>query len=145
MPIPEIITADSGEEPVKQVIVIRRDLGMRRGKEIAQGAHAAMAWLTRRMDVGVSTEFDDFVTVLTLSQAEHAWVTGSFTKVTLQVQSLDELMAVFDEAEATGLTVSLITDAGKTEFAGEPTVTCLAIGPDYAGLIDPITKDLRLY
>lgn len=34
---------------VKQVIVIRRDLGMRRGKEIAQGAHASMAWLRRRL------------------------------------------------------------------------------------------------
>ena len=28
---------------VKQVIVIRKDLGMRRGKEIAQGAHAPQA------------------------------------------------------------------------------------------------------
>ena len=33
----------------KQVIVMRRDLGMRRGKEIAQGAHASMIWLSRRI------------------------------------------------------------------------------------------------
>ena len=36
---------------IKQVIVIRKDLKMRRGKEIAQGAHASMAWLSRRMTV----------------------------------------------------------------------------------------------
>lgn len=29
---------------IKQVIVVRKDLKLRRGKEIAQGAHAAMAW-----------------------------------------------------------------------------------------------------
>ncbi|HEU5119139.1 MAG TPA: peptidyl-tRNA hydrolase [Isosphaeraceae bacterium] len=33
----------------KPVIVMRRDLGMRRGQEIAQGAHASMIWLTRRI------------------------------------------------------------------------------------------------
>jgi peptidyl-tRNA hydrolase len=32
----------------KQVIAIRRDQGMRRGKEIAQGAHASMIWLNQR-------------------------------------------------------------------------------------------------
>jgi PTH2 family peptidyl-tRNA hydrolase len=37
------------EPDIKQVIVIRKDLKMRRGKEIAQGAHAAMAWLTNRL------------------------------------------------------------------------------------------------
>lgn len=30
----------------KQVIVIRRDLKMRRGKEIAQGSHASMAFMS---------------------------------------------------------------------------------------------------
>ena len=37
------------QRPTKQVIVIRRDLRMRRGKEIAQGAHASMAWLRQRV------------------------------------------------------------------------------------------------
>jgi len=32
----------------KQVIVMRRDLRMRRGKEIAQGSHTRMIWLALR-------------------------------------------------------------------------------------------------
>jgi peptidyl-tRNA hydrolase len=32
----------------KQVIVIQRGLKMRRGKEISQGCHAAMSFLTKR-------------------------------------------------------------------------------------------------
>lgn len=38
----------------------------------------------------------------------------------------------------------LITDSGKTEFHGEPTDTCLAIGPGEADKIDEITGHLQL-
>src|SRR5574341_415903 len=122
---------------VKQVIVIRRDLNMRRGKEIAQGAHASMAWLTRRLhrerldhhvpsepghccDVPVDAlqeralynKVDYFV----MTDAEWAWVLGLFTKVVCQVASEAELRAVYDKAKAAGLTAHLIIDSGKTEF-----------------------------
>ncbi len=33
---------------IKQVICMRHDLEMRRGKQITQGAHASMSFLTRR-------------------------------------------------------------------------------------------------
>jgi PTH2 family peptidyl-tRNA hydrolase len=142
MSFPEVIPAGFPERPVKQVLIIRRDLKMGRGKEIAQGAHAAMAWMTGRMEI---VEFDDWTGLVFLSEAERAWVTGKFTKITLQVPGLDELMALQEAAEAAHLEVHLITDAGFTEFHGVPTVTCLAIGPDYTDLIDPITKDLKRY
>lgn len=142
MPITDGVSGEIPERPVKQVIVMRRNLGMGRGKEIAQGSHAAMAWLTGRMEV---VQFDDWTGLVFLSEAERKWVTGIFTKVTLQVATLDDLMAVHEAAEEAGLEVNLITDAGLTMFHGEPTITCLAIGPDYADLIDPVTKDLRLY
>jgi peptidyl-tRNA hydrolase len=41
---------DESQAPnVKQVIVMRHDLKMHRGKQIAQGTHASMAFLTRRL------------------------------------------------------------------------------------------------
>jgi PTH2 family peptidyl-tRNA hydrolase len=127
------------ERPVKQVLVIRRDLRMRRGKEIAQGAHAAMAWLTRRMRYG-----EDRAAV-PLSPAERQWLTSSFRKVTVAVRSEAELMAVYEKARAAGLVAELITDSGRTEFHGVPTPTCVGIGPDYDDLIDPVTGELELY
>lgn len=126
---------------VKQVLVIRRDLKMRRGKEIAQGAHASMAWLTRRL---VATDREMFY-VCALSEPERAWVTGLFTKVTCQADSGEALRALHAVALNAGLEAHLITDAGKTEFGGVPTLTALAIGPDWADKVDAVTGGLQLY
>ena len=71
--------------PTKQVIVIRRDLRMRRGKEIAQGAHAAMAWLAERVIQRMTP--DGTVDHLELSEAERTWLETSFRKVTVKVGS----------------------------------------------------------
>lgn len=131
---------------VKQVIVMRKDLKMRRGKEISQGAHAAMAWLTRRLSMIDDSRVDaSDLFELALNDAEQAWVKGIFTKITLQVDSEAELDAIAVTARAAGLEVSVIEDAGLTEFGGVKTKTCLAIGPDEAEKIDAVTKHLRLY
>jgi len=129
--------------PTKQVIVIRRDLRMRRGKEIAQGAHASTAWLADRVLQGMTP--DGTVDHVALSEAERAWLQSSFRKVTVKVSSEEELMAVYRKAVGAGLVVHLVTDRGLTEFGGIPPRTCLAVGPDYDDLVDPVTGDLELY
>jgi len=129
--------------PTKQVIVIRRDLRMRRGKEIAQGAHASTAWLADRVIQGIMP--NGTVDHVVLAPAERAWLESSFRKVTVKVNSEDELMAVYRKGVEAGLRVHLVTDRGLTEFGGVPTRTCLAVGPDYDGLVDPVTGDLELY
>ena len=136
---------DEGAEQrsTKQVIVIRRDLRMRRGKEIAQGAHASMAWLRQRV-LPLLTPAGT-VGQGAFSSAERAWLEGSLRKVTVKVGSEAELLAVFVKAVEAGLVAHLITDRGLTEFGGVPTRTCLGIGPDYDDLIDPVTGDLELY
>ena len=128
------------DEPqrIKQVIVMRHDLKMRRGKQIAQGAHASMSFLCRRLQNQGSVSLEDF------SEVERIWLTGAFAKVCCRVNSEEELMSIFDKANAAGLEVHLITDSGKTEFHGQPTRTCLAIGPDVAEKIDVLTGHLEL-
>lgn len=127
--------------PVKQVIVIRRDLGTRRGKEITQGAHAATAWLAHRLHrvAGQSELAGSF------SAAELAWLTGSFRKITCQVPGEAEILALEQAAKEAGLTAYVITDAGLTEFSGVPTITAIGIGPDWDDRIDPVTGHLVLY
>jgi PTH2 family peptidyl-tRNA hydrolase len=135
--------APAEERPTKQVIVIRRDLKMRRGKEIAQGAHASMAWLRQRVMPHLTSA--GRADQVQFSAAERSWLELSMRKVTVKVGSETELLDVYDKALAAGLVVHMITDRGLTEFGGIPTRTCLAVGPDYDDLIDPVTGDLDLY
>ncbi|MGO9916041.1 MAG: aminoacyl-tRNA hydrolase [Isosphaeraceae bacterium] len=118
----------------KQVIVMRRDLGMRRGKEIAQGSHASMIWLAFRIRQPGYTFTD----------AERRWLDGSFTKVCVRVDSEEELLSVVETARKVGVMVHLCVDAGRTEFHGVPTPTCCALGPDDPERIDLITGHLKL-
>lgn len=123
---------------VKQVIVIRHDLKMRRGKQIAQGAHASMSFLSRRLQSSGSLDLDE------LSEAQRLWITGAFAKVCCRVESEEALLEIQRHAIRAGLETHLITDSGRTEFHGQATNTCLAIGPDSAERIDPITGHLQL-
>lgn len=125
----------------KQVIVMRADLGMRKGKMIAQGAHASVAFLTNKIRPAVAP---GLFGPITMTEAEEAWATGSFVKVCVRVDSEEELLDVVRRAQEAGLTVQLIQDAGRTEFGGVPTYTCAAIGPNWGDEIDVITGELKL-
>lgn len=127
---------------VKQVIIIRKDLKMRRGKECSQSSHSSMAWLKSRLAV----VWNDKVVINTLfSQDEEDWLYKGQTKITLQVDSEEELMKIYQAAKNAKLEAHKIVDAGKTEFNGVPTLTCIAIGPNKAVEIDKITGYLKLY
>lgn len=124
---------------VKQVIVVRADLKdtngrkVRTGKLIAQGGHAAIAWMiNQRLENG------------TPSVAQKQWMYGLQKKICLQVDSEDALLDVYERAKLAGLETHMIIDAGLTEFGGVPTRTCLAIGPNHDEDIDKITGDLKL-
>lgn len=123
---------------IKQVIVMRHDLNMRRGKQIAQGSHASMSFICRRLQEAGSLSIADF------TDAQRSWLTAGFAKVCCRVDSEEALLEIHDKALDIGLEVHLITDSGKTEFHGQPTNTCLAIGPDDAEKIDRITGHLQL-
>ena len=73
------------------------------------------------------------------------WLEGGQTKICLQIHSEEELLELHQKALSANLEANFITDAGRTEFNGVPTKTCLAIGPNKAEDIDKITKHLKLY
>jgi len=81
-------------EDVKQVIVIRRDLRMRRGKEIAQGAHASTWWLATLVAAALDPATQ--TATVRLDESAAVWLTSSWRKVTVQVHSEEELSRKFD-------------------------------------------------
>lgn len=129
---------------IKQVIVMRRDLKMRRGKEIAQGAHASLQFALRAIAARFDTPNALGQPDVRFSDAEEEWLGGSYRKVCVRANSEVELRSIHEAALAAGLRSFLIEDLGLTEFGGVLTPTCVAIGPDYDSKIDPITGHLGL-
>lgn len=92
----------------KQVIVVRRDLNMRRGKQIAQGAHASLKVLLDRsiiVSIPASMAKEDPRTgrlSMEVDEALLAWMEGLFVKICVSVNSEEELVQVYEAAKAKG-------------------------------------------
>ena len=127
------------KEPVKQVIIVRKDLNMRKGKIGAQCAHASNAILLDELKKIKS--FDN----LSEDDTLYMWLNNSFIKIVLQVENEEEMLKIYNQVKNDNIRCSLITDKGLTEFNNIPTNTCIAIGPDYNTKIDKYCNHLRLY
>jgi len=130
---------------IKQVILVRKDLKMRRGKEVAQGAHAAMQFLVQPIAQLIQDPSQTLQYLVKLTADDKVWITQGMAKVCLRVNSEQELLECHQQALAAGLKSYLIVDSGRTEFHGHPTHTACAIGPDDASRIDVITGHLQPY
>lgn len=120
----------------KQIIVWRHDLKVRNGKLAAQVAHASLKVVLDALDHQSLN--------LPATDPLMLWINNKFAKIVVRVDSLEELLTVHENAQKAGIRTALIQDDGRTEFHGEPTYTCCAIGPDFPDRIDPITGHLKL-
>ena len=109
---------------MKQVILVRQDLKMPKGKLAVQVAHASLEAALK-------------------SNKLKEWQKKGTKKIILKVKDEKELLYYYDLANKNKLTNALIKDAAKTFFK-EPTITCLAIGPDKEEKIDKLTKELKI-
>ncbi len=110
----------------KQVIAVRRDLKLSRGKLAVQVAHASLE-AYKRVD----------------SRSRDAWERDGSKKVVVGVQDLRELEELHRKARSKKLPCALIRDAGRTELP-PGTVTCLGIGPVNEGEADSVTGNLKM-
>lgn len=138
----------------KQMIVMRRDLRMRKGKIAAQAGHACveatLMALAReeRLDQVRVTPSQTWVYLEdegTPSTPLSRWFDAGVAKVCVYVDGEEALLELATKGRELGFAVALVRDAGFTEFHGEPTYTCLAFEPLAPEQIDPLTGDLPLY
>lgn len=136
----------------KQVIVMRRDLKMRKGKIAAQSGHAcveavlmALAKENRLNDVKVSNGWISIENETREATPLSEWFSNGVAKICVYVDSEEALLDLDRQGKELGFITALVQDAGHTEFHGEPTYTCLAFEPLYPEQIDQLTGDLPLY
>ena len=112
--------------PYKQVILVRDDLKLPKGKLSSQVAHASVDAILKSDKKMIGF-----------------WKTEGGKKIVLKVKDEKELFKYKQIAEESGLKTALITDAGHTVV--EPgTITCLGIGPDLEEKIDKVSGKLKM-
>lgn len=111
---------------MKQVIVVRADLKLPKGKLAAQAAHASVEAVLRSS-----------------SQKVDEWHSQGMKKIIVKVDDERQLLECQQKAKGKGMVAAVITDAGKTVVA-PGTRTCIGIGPDKEEIIDSITSDLKM-
>jgi len=127
----------------KQVIVMRKDLNMRKGKMVSQGSHASLkVFFDKMKSEWIHEDIKRYHFLANMDMVE--WIDGEFTKITVYVKSEEELLEIHNKAKQSGIPCSLIKDKGHTEFNGVETYTCCAIGPDSIEKVDIITSHLPL-
>ncbi len=113
-------------DELKQVIVVRQDLRLPKGKLSAQVAHASVEAVLR--------SDKDMI---------KRWRAEGQKKIVLKVGSEKELMKLNLEAKEMGLRSAVITDSGRTCIA-PGTTTCVGIGPDLEEKVDKLTGELKM-
>ncbi len=113
----------------KQVIAVRTDLEMSKGKIAVQVAHGSVS----------ATE----QTRVHQQDVWKAWLREGQKQVAVKVTSEEELLELRRQAVNNSLPHALIRDAGMTELP-PGTITVLGIGPAKTEIIDEVTGDLKL-
>lgn len=114
----------------KQVIAVRTDIKMSKGKLAVQVAHAAVEAVLDALERGL----DEWV---------REWRRQGAKKVVVKGGGEQDLLRIYGEARREGLPASLIRDAGRTELP-PGTLTAVAIGPAPSDRVDRITGRLKL-
>ncbi|MCS7123701.1 MAG: peptidyl-tRNA hydrolase Pth2 [Candidatus Aenigmarchaeota archaeon] len=110
----------------KQVIIVRKDLKMSKGKLAVQCCHACIGAL-RQVEKEIIEK----------------WEREGAKKIILKVKNLEELKEIEKKLKKNKIKYFLVIDAGKTQLEKE-TITCIGIGPIEEKKIDKITGRLKL-
>ena len=146
---------------MKQIIIVRKDLNMSKGKMAAQVAHASMAFLTNAIkNCSNISKFDTSYYncgFLIPKELYENWICGSFTKVILEAKNKYQLEKVYIIANELGFKEGIhyfpIKDNCYTELEPEEvdendigrTLTCVGFIPLDDETANKISKKYQLY
>ena len=124
----------------KQIILVRRDLQLKRAVMCALVAKASAEFFVANDD---STKDDELLVKLTPAEAE--WITNGSTRIVLGVPSESVLRSILFKAEIEGLQYySVEGRIGNWDEDSQHELLAASIGPDENDKLDEITKGLKL-
>ncbi len=114
---------------LKQMLVVRSDLDMGKGKIVVQCSHAAVSAAERARKM-----FPDWW---------KSWMAEGQSKVAVKVKGEQPILELQRQSKKAGIPCFVVRDRGLTQV--EPgTVTCIGIGPAPHGKVDLLTGTLPL-
>lgn len=116
----------SATDELRIAVVFRADLDMPRGKAEVQFGHAVAILMHQQFPYGAV-----------------GYMNGSQLKLSMEVDGMSGIEAIAKMAERRGVPYAVVTDAGRTVF-GEPTVTCIGLGPMNKTDCNALTRKARM-
>jgi len=122
---------------IKQIIVIRKDLNLKKAKLAAYVAHISMKFL---LDNNEANRGDEFT--IKLSPEEAVWLREGSTPIVFGINSEDALRDMMFKAELDGIETYPLFVQDQNEFSGDNTLVCAAFGPassqDLSGIMNKL-------
>ncbi len=116
-------------DALKQVIIVRADLEMGKGKAGAQIGHAALS--------------SYIVCLKAHREVAEEWLQAGQKKIVLKVDTEPDLIKFYEAFKFKKIPCALINDAGLTQLP-PGTSTALGVGPWKSDEIDILTRGLKL-
>ena len=113
----------------KQVIAVRTDLKMSKGKIAVQTAHGSVSAYVK-----TKSRYPDWA---------DNWLSEGQRKITVKISSEKEIHTLAEAARKANIPYAVINDAGLTQLP-PGTTTVIGIGPSREELINKISEDLTL-
>lgn len=117
------------QQEIKQVIIVRTDLDMGKGKTAAQVAHASL--------------MSYFECEKSNKEVAEEWLETGEKKIVLKVDTEDVLVKLFNAFKFKKIPCALVADAGLTEIP-PGSKTALGVGPWESRDLDLLTRPLKL-
>lgn len=117
------------EDEIKQVILVRNDLDMGKGKLAAQVAHASVISYLETVKVN--------------KEIVGEWLEHGQKKIVLKVDDDKAIKKLYEAFKFKKIPCGLVNDAGLTQLPSG-TITTLGVGPWKSSEIDFFTRALKL-
>ncbi len=117
------------EKDIKQVIILRKNIGMGTGKLVAQGSHASLMSFIHTEKI--------------YPEIAKKWLAQGETKIVLKVNKIEEFEDLKNKLKRSDIPFQVVKDAGQTQVP-PGTETAIGIGPYYTDEINKITSKLKL-